>query len=213
MQTATEVGGDYYDFFVAEDGTLTLAVGDATGHGLQAGTMVTATKSLFSVLAQEPELDRAIARSSEVLRRMGMPQLYMAIAVARVKNGVIETVGAGMPPALLYRAATREIDHISLKGLPMGAPGSLTHQTAQASVSVGDTVLFMSDGFPELRNESGILYGYPRVESAFRETAHRSPAEIIEHLKATCRRWTNGRAPDDDVTFVAMRMRERMTVG
>ena len=44
MKPATEVGGDYYDFHVGEDGTLTVAVGDATGHGLKAGTVVTATK-------------------------------------------------------------------------------------------------------------------------------------------------------------------------
>ena len=31
MQTATEVGGDYYDFHVHPDGTLTVILGDATG--------------------------------------------------------------------------------------------------------------------------------------------------------------------------------------
>ncbi|MEJ2049269.1 MAG: two-component regulator propeller domain-containing protein, partial [Calditrichota bacterium] len=38
MRTATEVGGDYYDFIVQENGVLNVAFGDATGHGLQAGT-------------------------------------------------------------------------------------------------------------------------------------------------------------------------------
>ena len=44
MKTATEVGGDYYDFNVAIDGTLTVVLGDATGHGMRAGTMVTSAK-------------------------------------------------------------------------------------------------------------------------------------------------------------------------
>jgi len=56
MQTATEVGGDYYDFHVGMDGTLTVVVGDATGHGMKAGTMVTATKSLFNILAPNPDI-------------------------------------------------------------------------------------------------------------------------------------------------------------
>ncbi len=34
MKTATEVGGDYYDFNVGMDGTLTVVIGDATGHGM-----------------------------------------------------------------------------------------------------------------------------------------------------------------------------------
>ena len=48
MKTATEVGGDYYDFNVGLDGTLTVAIGDATGHGMQAGTIVSMAKALFA---------------------------------------------------------------------------------------------------------------------------------------------------------------------
>ena len=48
MRTATEVGGDYYDFIVQENGVLNVAFGDATGHGLQAGTMVTLMKGFFT---------------------------------------------------------------------------------------------------------------------------------------------------------------------
>src|SRR6185503_18900684 len=39
ISTASEVGGDYYDFAV-DDGVLLLGIGDATGHGMRAGTMV-----------------------------------------------------------------------------------------------------------------------------------------------------------------------------
>ncbi|MEO1088324.1 MAG: HAMP domain-containing protein, partial [Acidobacteriota bacterium] len=51
METATEVGGDYYDFHVAGDAGMTAVVGDATGHGARAGTMVTVIKSLFTAHA------------------------------------------------------------------------------------------------------------------------------------------------------------------
>ncbi|MDX1700661.1 MAG: two-component regulator propeller domain-containing protein, partial [Melioribacteraceae bacterium] len=47
MKTATEVGGDYYDFHLHSDGTLTVVLGDATGHGMQSGMMVSIMKSLF----------------------------------------------------------------------------------------------------------------------------------------------------------------------
>ena len=66
MKPATEVGGDYYDFHVGEDGTLTVAVGDATGHGLKAGSVVTATKSLFNAFAKH---DRHSADSSKQMSR------------------------------------------------------------------------------------------------------------------------------------------------
>ena len=53
MRTSTEVGGDYYDYRIAADNRLTLVLGDATGHGMQAGTLVTATKSLFQSLIKK----------------------------------------------------------------------------------------------------------------------------------------------------------------
>ena len=55
MKPATEVGGDYYDFKYNNNGALTVAVGDATGHGMKAGTMVATIKGLFSA---EPAGDR-----------------------------------------------------------------------------------------------------------------------------------------------------------
>ena len=51
MKTASEVGGDYYDFDLTSDGTLTIALGDATGHGTKAGVMVALIKSLFNTMA------------------------------------------------------------------------------------------------------------------------------------------------------------------
>lgn len=137
-----------------------------------------------------------------------MPQLYMALAVARLRDGELEAVGAGMPPALVYRRAAGEIEDIPLKGLPLGAPRSLPRHVERVPLFEGDTVLFMSDGFPELRNDSDELFGAGRVRTAFEEAAQRSPAEIVDHLVATCRHWTNGGNPNDDVTFVVMRVRK-----
>lgn len=40
MRTASEVGGDYYDFIEMTEGRICIAVGDATGHGMAAGLVV-----------------------------------------------------------------------------------------------------------------------------------------------------------------------------
>ncbi len=208
MQTATEVGGDYYDFDLSDDGTLTLAIGDATGHGTKAGTMVTATKSLWHAFSGEPDLAVVLAKSSRALKQMGLPKLYMALALARLRDYTLELAGAGMPPALVYRAATRQVEEIALKGVPLGGP-AFSYQTTCVSLSPGDTVVFMSDGFPELFNEAREMLGYERAVSVFEEVASRSPEEIIAHLREVGETWANGRAQDDDVTFVVMKVKER----
>src|SRR5262249_55042421 len=86
MKPATEVGGDYYDFHLSDDGVLTVAVGDATGHGLKAGTIVTATKSLFNHLAQGSNIPAIFRRSSRALKRMNLRSWFMAMTIAKVKD-------------------------------------------------------------------------------------------------------------------------------
>src|SRR5262245_39832730 len=87
MKPAAEVGGDYYDFHLAEDGVLTVAVGDATGHGLKAGTVVTAMKSLFRTFAAEPDIVPVFNRSSRVLKEMNLRALFMGLTSVTLQGG------------------------------------------------------------------------------------------------------------------------------
>ena len=60
--TAAEVGGDFYDARPDGSGGLLIAFGDATGHGLAAGIMVTAVKALFTSLEPDrPILELLVA--------------------------------------------------------------------------------------------------------------------------------------------------------
>ena len=209
MKTATEVGGDYYDFHVAKDGQLTIAIGDATGHGANAGTMVTATKALFNVLAHEENPVDMLTRSSDALKRMGFKKLFMALALVRLKGNTVEMAGAGMPPALLYRANTQTVERISLKGIPLGGPGNIGYQKQSLTIGPGDTLILMSDGFPELfRKSSGEMMGYEETVPIFQEVANQSPEHILAYFEETGKNWLRGGLPGDDITFVVMKVKQ-----
>ncbi|HEX3579228.1 MAG TPA: SpoIIE family protein phosphatase, partial [Thermoanaerobaculia bacterium] len=49
---ATEVGGDYYDYFVV-DGRLAIVCGDVAGHGLASGITLSALRSGFTLLRDQ----------------------------------------------------------------------------------------------------------------------------------------------------------------
>ena len=206
MQTATEVGGDYYDFYEDEKGVLTIAIGDATGHGANAGTMVTATKALFNVLSREPDPALMLSRASSALKRMGFRKLFMAMALLRLRGHTLELAGAGMPPALLYRAASGDIEMLPLKGIPLGGP-EMGYQKQETTLQAGDTLMLMSDGFPELFRKDGNMLGYEESVSIFREVADQSPQDIITHFEETGKQWLDGNSPDDDITFVVMKVK------
>ncbi|MFQ5630099.1 MAG: PP2C family protein-serine/threonine phosphatase, partial [bacterium] len=206
MKTATEVGGDYYDFKLHDDGTLTAVIGDATGHGMQAGTMVSATKSLFHALANEPEPVEILKKGTKAIKAMGLKKMFMALTVAKFKNHQMQVAAAGMPFTLIYRSSTGRVEEVALKGMPLGGFTNFPYKDKKLNMSAGDTVLFMSDGFEEMFNEQDETLGEERVKVLFEETAASSPEEIIEHLKKAGEAWANGRAQEDDVTFVVVKI-------
>lgn len=207
MQTATEVGGDYYDFDLADDGTLTFAIGDATGHGTKAGTMVTATKTLWHAFSDESDLTVVLQNAHRSLKQMGLPKLYMALALGRVRDYTLELSGVGLPSGLLYRADTQAIEAIPLKGVPLAGPFAFPYRTQRFALAPGDTLLLMSDGFPERFNASGDMFGYERVVDVFATVVSKHPQDIIDHFKAVGQTWGAGHPPDDDVTILVMQMK------
>jgi serine phosphatase RsbU (regulator of sigma subunit) len=227
MTTATEVGGDFYDFHLEPgadggEGVLTAAIGDATGHGARAGTMVTVIKSLFSAAAGAGGPGRFLEESNRAIKRMELGRMAMALALARFEPLVGPAAGgrwgtcrmtvasAGMPPVLVHRRATGRVEEVALAGMPLGGLDP-AYAEREVLLARGDTVLLLSDGLPELPDEEGDPMGYAAVRSLFEEAAGRAPAELgdlIGELESAARSWAAETAPADDRTFVVVRVRQ-----
>jgi serine phosphatase RsbU (regulator of sigma subunit) len=203
-RTATEVGGDYYDFVDAEGGGLIVAIGDATGHGARAGTLVAVIKSLFATRAPDSELPDFLHQGSRTIKGMGLERMAMALAVARLDGSRLEISSAGMPPALIYRGRSRQVEEVELPGMPLGGLLGFPYRSHATDLGPGDTLLLMTDGFPELLNPEEQLFGYQRVRAVFAGAAELEPEEIIAELAHAADGWRAGRALADDVTFVVV---------
>jgi serine phosphatase RsbU (regulator of sigma subunit) len=208
MKAATEVGGDYYDFHLGDDGTLTVAVGDATGHGLKAGTMVAAVKGLFVTLADDPDIPHIFTRLSRTLKKMNLRGLFMAMTIARVKPNQLAISMAGMPPTLIYRAANRNVEEIALQAIPLGGITSYQYKQAELAIAPGDVIVLMSDGLPERFNAENEMLDYGAARDALPMVAELAPQEIIEHFVRIGDEWSDGRPQDDDITFVVLKVRD-----
>ncbi len=205
MRTATEVGGDYYDFFPSTSGALTTAIGDAAGHGATAGTMVTVVKGLLTVAAGDSELPRLLGDATRAIKKMELGRMNMALTLLRIEEGRISLSAAGMPPVLHYSPARRRLKEIELVGVPLGTLADVSYQHWESELAPGDTLLLMTDGFAELLNGEEETMGYPRVRELFEASVAKEPDEIIADLSAAAETWTDGMPPQDDITFVVLR--------
>ncbi len=91
--------------------------------------------------------------------------------------------------------------------MPLGAVKNYPYEIKETEISVGDTLLLLSDGLPELKNKNEELFSYNRVNKSFKSVAEKQPEEIITYLKDEAARWVNDKDPDDDVTFVVIKVK------
>ena len=207
MRPATEVGGDYYDYNLTEDGQLTVAIGDATGHGMNAGLVVSAVKSLFKTSAAETGNLEMLERISQGIKSMNLERLYMAMTLVTFNDNRLTLAAAGMPPALIYRADENRVEEILLEGMPLGGFIGAEREERSYQLQSGDTVLLMSDGLPEMLNPESEMLDYSRTKELFTEIAHQSAKAVIDYIFKASTAWADGAPQADDLTLVTLKVK------
>lgn len=205
MQTATEVGGDYYDFSFKDDGSLNICLGDATGHGMKAGTLVSMMKSIFTVDSHTLEIDRFFSAANNALKNMSLGKMMMAFGMINIYEGKVKFCNAGIPP--FYLIQNNKIEELELHGMPLGAMKNLKYSVSEKDLNPGDVVFIMSDGFPELQNEAGEMFGYDQFNIELEKVKELIASEIITHFKELYLGRAKIKEPDDDVTFVVIKIK------
>jgi sigma-B regulation protein RsbU (phosphoserine phosphatase) len=207
MRTATEVGGDYYDFMVEENGILNVAFGDATGHGLQAGTMVTLMKGFFTSDSSKFELQEFMQHCSRVIKEIKLGRILMSFTYMKIDNRKLQMTSAGMPPIYYHDKKTDQIEEITIQGIPLGAMRNAKYKICDKQLKSGDTILLLTDGLPEQMNHHEEMFDYGRLKTVFHDNINNTPDSIIEKLVEAGDSWMGGRNQDDDITFVIIRVK------
>jgi len=208
METASEVGGDYYDYLDSENG-YTFVIGDATGHGLHAGTMVTATKSIFKAIGNHTEPVTFIREASSAIKSMGLKNMFMALIFVRLQQGEIRLASAGMPFPLWYRHSEKRIEEIKTKGMPLGSFPNYKYQEQKIKLDAGDILLLMSDGILERMNANRQEFDSNRVKDTFLKSANLTAEKIIDQLIEAGEKWAKDQPQNDDITFLLIRRKSR----
>jgi serine phosphatase RsbU (regulator of sigma subunit) len=206
MSTANEVGGDYYDFQTNGNGSCTVVMGDATGHGLHAGMIVGVAKSLFQTCGQEPNLAGALSRIGEGLSSMHRRQASMAMLLARLEGRHVQLASAGMPPVLVWRQSSGVVEEVMLPSVPLATLADVSFEETEIDLREGDSVLLMTDGLAEVVNSNGDLLGYERASRFFSEVAGLEPDSAIERLLELAAEYKEGTPLQDDMTLMVLKV-------
>lgn len=201
IRSSTEVGGDYYDFFPQPDGSLYSVCGDATGHGVTSGMMVSVTKAgLNGISPVKP--NKILERLNGVVKRIDLGTLRMSLNIAEITDNQIFISSSAMPPIYLYKAATNSIQEFMNNGLPLGGLKDEAFPLETISFDKGDVLVQLSDGLPEAPNKLGEPYDYEQLKNLIKASCHLSSQQIIDTLIQSVDLWLDGQHNPDDITLV-----------
>ncbi|MFM7091544.1 MAG: PP2C family protein-serine/threonine phosphatase [Bacteroidota bacterium] len=204
IRSSTEVGGDYYDFFPQKDGSLFSVCGDATGHGVTSGMMVSVTKAgLNGINPVKP--NKILQRLNRVVKRIDLGTLRMSLNIAEITQNEVYLSSAAMPPIYLYKADSNAVEELMQSGLPLGGLRDETFNLITRTFEYGDVLIQLSDGLPEAPNAKGELYDYDRLKALIQASGHLSAQQIIDVLIESVDQWLSGKHNPDDITLVVIK--------
>jgi serine phosphatase RsbU (regulator of sigma subunit) len=201
-----EVGGDVYDFMELPDGRLAVALGDVTGHGIEAAADMAMAKFVFRSLAREhPEPADFLQSANDVVVDEIAPGKFitMAYLVIDGRKGELAAAGAGHPSPRIVRA-DGTVTALETRGLVMGIEPGQEYDEVRAPLASGDAVVLFTDGVLEARRD-GELYGFARLDRMLSEQRELPPAELARTILDDCRSFARGELADDCAVVVVRR--------
>jgi serine phosphatase RsbU (regulator of sigma subunit) len=200
-----EVGGDVYDFMELADGRLAVALGDVTGHGIEAAADMAMAKFVFRSLAREhPEPADFLQSANDVVVGEIAPGKFITMIYLVIDGkGHVAAAGAGHPKPRLI-AADGTVTALEAQGLVLGVEPEQEYGEVRATLDVGGAVVLYTDGVLEARYE-GELYGFERLDGLLAERHDLSAEQLAQAVLDDCRSYARGELADDCAVVVVKR--------
>ena len=208
METAKEVGGDFYDFyFIGQDRVLFL-VADVSGKGVPAAMFMMRAKTLLKSAAQTGKPVMQVFEEVNNALSEGNTSCTFVTAWAgemNTRTGHVTFVNAGHNPPVVLRGGKPELLK-SRPSLALGAMPEIHYRVGELQLEPGDGIYLYTDGIVEQPNKSEELYGEDRMLKVLSDPTRRGK-DILDAVLEDVRRYAAEVEQADDCTQLLIRYR------
>lgn len=210
------VGGDFYAFFRASDSAQAIAVGDISGHGIEAALLMGLAKKLLEVHGRgraSPAQTLALANRdifSDLDERTFVTVFY---GLLDTQTRVLRFSRAGHEPLILYNPErTPALNVLDSKGMALGMDEGANFEQSIEEVEValrpGDLVVQYTDGITEMMNAKNEPFGHERLYQVIEEHGRHEAEYVLWKIEKALEAHRGREARRDDVTMVALKVLE-----
>jgi Na+/proline symporter len=206
---AKEVGGDYYDYLLHEDGRLDLVIADVSGHNVGAALIMAETRTIIRSRSGQFENPQELLHELNQFFYEDLTQAELFITLFclqyRSETREIFYASAGHSPTLLWQAKSKKCLRLDPEGLIIGVKNDFPYEQESLKLEEGDVLLLYTDGVIEAENDEHVFFGDERLESLLRDHCKLPPQELIDHIVEQVRLFTGHHSFQDDVSLIVMK--------
>ena len=213
MESADEVGGDYYDV-LQHEGRVKIGIGDVTGHGLESGVLMimvqTAVRTLLAY--NEPDPVRFLSAINSAIydnvQRMKCDK-NASLALLDYHEGMLKLSGQHEEMIVVRcNGSVERFDTIDL-GFPIGLDANIAEFVAETIVQLhsGDVVVLYTDGITEAENMDKVLYGLERLIEVIQINWQQTAADIRHAVIDDVRSHIGEQKIFDDITLLVLKQK------
>lgn len=208
MDTAKEVGGDFYDFYFVGENKLGFLIADVSGKGIPAAMFMMTAKTIIKGYAESGKsVDEVFTIANEKLCESNEAGMFVTawFGVLDLLTGKVEFVNAGHnPPLVRHKDST--FDYLKSKpSFVIAGMEGMKYRRNEFFLSPGDEIYLYTDGVTEATDSENRLYGEERLVR-FLNTLHGLSGEEICHaVKADVADFVGDAPQFDDITMLYLK--------
>jgi len=206
MFPAKEVGGDFYDFYLIDEGRLGFAIGDVSGKGVPAALFMAVSKTMLKATALKGvQPDDCLQQVNRILHMESLASMFVTLfyGILDTATGqIVYSNGGHLPP--LIRRTSGQVQHAeSTGGVALGVMANVPYKAKTIQLAPGDCLFLYTDGITEALEASNEEFGDERLQVSLKK-----PAENIKQLTSLViedvRAFSAGTPQSDDITALCL---------
>jgi serine phosphatase RsbU (regulator of sigma subunit) len=197
-----EVGGDYVDIRKIGDECWAVVMVDVSGKGVGAALLASLLQGMFLASPYSGlSIKEMFLRVNRYLNeRTGGEQYATAFYCTIDRDGRMQWLNAGHPPALLLRASG-ELERLEASGMPIGMLEESVFEVEATRLEPGDRLVVYTDGLIEAQNLAHQFYGLEHLRASILANAGQPVGEFHRSILAALESFTQNEPQRDDITL------------
>ncbi len=207
LDSAREVGGDFYDFYYIDEDRFCFVIGDVSGKGAPGALFMAVSKTLIKSRAMDDNSTASIlTHVNEELSQNNENCMFVTlfIGILNVKTGEMLYSNAGHNPPYLLRRDGTTFRFDELHGPVLGALEGMTYTEDQITIKENDKIFLYTDGVSEAMDIEDNLYTEERLANLMTKIRDYSIKDIIETVVKDVKGHIGKAEQSDDITVLAM---------